>query len=157
MKKIILCIVVLLVPYIRTQAQTAQDSISGIRENVDYNEIEKVYLQISKTLDSVDGYVIFLDKEGRLCSTDGPLTLSVKKKIVIGRSDSIKPVQVVTEEITYSEQIVFKPEDFKLLTMPSGGMFYALAVNLPPDKVIKGDTVVLEWNNFKTEQKIPDF
>lgn len=157
-KKLTLCLVFLFVACVQSLAQAPETKISGVRENVDYGEIEKIYFYISKTSENVDGYIVFLDNEGKLCSTRGVLTLSVKKKYIIGRSNAIpKPVEAVKEEVTYSKQLEFKPDDFKLLTLSSGGMIFALPIDLPPDKVAKGDTVVLEWQNFKTEQEIVAF
>jgi hypothetical protein len=84
--------------------------------------------------------------------------MSVKKTRIIGTNSSpVKPLEAVTEEVAYSEQIIFKPDDFKLLTLSSGGMVYALPVNLPSHKVTKGDIVMVEWRTFKAEQKITEF
>jgi hypothetical protein len=158
MKKIIFCVIFLFVSCAQSQAQMVEDKTSGIRENVDYSEINNVYLRISKTPENVDGYVVFLDENGEFCSVEGTITLSVKKKKIIGKSNAKpKPIEVVEEVLAYSEQIAFKPEDFKFLALPLGGMVYALPVSLPLDKVAERDIVLLEWRTFKSEQKVAEF
>jgi hypothetical protein len=158
MEKIILCLIALFISCVQSQAETGENQVSGIRENVDYRQIQNIYLRLSKTQETAGGYVVFLDGDGQFCSTQGPITLSIKKQELIGKSESkLKPIEIVKEVIAYSEQIVFEPDDFKFLTLPSGGMVYALPFNLPPDKVAVGDKVVLEWYAFKIEQEVMDF
>ncbi|MBN1914195.1 MAG: hypothetical protein JW788_07345 [Candidatus Omnitrophica bacterium] len=153
MKKITLSLVILFVVFSNLSAQTEQRDLADIRKGVAASEIEDITFHIAKKPDKVDGYVVFLDKDNRFCSTIGVLTLSVKKKYVIGRTGSIpKPVEVYRYEIGHTEEVFFEPKDFLLMGLPLGGIIFGLPITLPEDKVEKNDTVILEWEDFKREQ-----
>ena len=157
-KRLIVSVMMLLFFCAQGQAQTEEEGIPGIRENVEYSQIKSVSLHISKTPDTAEGYVVFQDKGGQPCSTQGSFALSVKKKNVIGRSESVpKPVEIIRYDLTYSKQIVFKPGDFQFFDLPLGGAVYALPISLPYYKVAVGDIALLEWRDFKLEQEVTGF
>lgn len=72
MKRFMLLIIIYLVfcvdSYVLGEAQEIKE--------VDYRAVNSIYFHISKSVGSVNSYVVFLDNKGTHCATTGKITLS---------------------------------------------------------------------------------
>jgi hypothetical protein len=125
---------------------------------VDHRLIKSVYFHISKSLGSVNSYVIFNDKDGNQCSTSGRLGLS-KEKIDYVKESYVAGFKIHERKVPKSRQehlknINFKPNDFQYLTLRGGDTVYALPITLKPDDIERGDVIILKWCDFTIEEKV---
>jgi len=129
----------------------------SISRKAGYEVIRNIYFNIYKSLGGINGYVIFLDKDGKQCATSGSLSLSKKvtyyeKKI----ADTwyLSMIKVAKTRLEHLKHINFSPDDFEYMKLRSRDTIYALPINLNPAKIKKKDIIVLEWSSFRKEKSV---
>ncbi|MFH1553177.1 MAG: hypothetical protein ABID83_06050 [Candidatus Omnitrophota bacterium] len=152
MKKLVMLIMMLLIFCNHLYAED--------RKNVYYMEIKKIHFFANKTLGAINSYVIFYDKNGNPCSTNGYIRLYrkrkayVRKTVVPKNAMSSKQIVVLVEKKIFIKKITFKPDNFEYLKLVRGDTVFALPITLDSSEVQSGDILVLEWCTFTVEEKI---
>ncbi len=99
-------------------------------------DVRAISLQLVRHLGKVEGYVIFTDKDGDYCISEG--TISFFKKA--GK-----------DEFVFVHSIDFSPGDFEHGNYPNDA--YVLPFQLPPAKVQHGDTMEVRYQGWITDKR----
>jgi hypothetical protein len=121
------------------------------------NAIESIYFNIYLSLGTVNGYVIFYDKDGRPHATNGRVSLAKEttyyeqEPVIGGKYKTIKK----TDEKQLKD-IVFKASDFRVMKLKGGDKIYALPIVLSETDVKKEDVIILNWYNFESRKALKE-
>jgi len=122
---------------------------------VSANAIKHVVFNLFNSFGRIHGYLIFQDKYGRMCATNGILTIS-KEYEVISENQTFGGKAIERETKTkHIKNMNFNPDDFKQIELRNKDKIFALPIILDVTRVESGDIIKVSWYGFDLKKRVP--